>query len=336
MVSVIVPVYNVERYLRKCIESILNQTYQDLEVILVDDGSKDCSGNICDEYAAKDARIRVIHKENGGLSDARNCGIDVAKGEYLLFVDSDDFIHSQMLEVLYDAMQDIGADISVCNFLNVPEGQDLQQETITDPSRHIYREQEKLAQLYVNNLVTVVAWNKLYSRRLFQTLRYPKGRLHEDEFVIHRLLFEARSVVYVDVVLYYYVQRQNSIMGKYSIKNIRDGYDALVEREVFWLEKKEQEAYAQTLVHRLYHAEKQYFYAKEKLKDCQLLKILQKNIGAKIHLDAVKQLLGKETYICFRVFQISPTFYKWYAKQRKQNGILYKCFRRIFWVIIKF
>lgn len=232
LISVIVPVYNVEKYLRRCVDSILKQTYQNLEILLVDDGSTDGCAAICDDYGRKDVRVRVIHKENGGLSSARNVGIDAAMGELLAFVDSDDFIEAEMLEMLYRTMCSCDADMTICNLRYVDE------EGIQIASRpaNIIRNEcigpvdywERVLAGY--GLFYVVAWNKLYRRKLWENLRYPEGKINEDEFVLHRLVDQCVKIGGVSYVGYYYVQRPGSIMAqKKKIANF-DLFEAWIER----------------------------------------------------------------------------------------------------------
>ena len=182
-VSIIVPVYQVEKYIRQCVDSILAQTFTDFELILVDDGSKDMSGQICDEYAGMDERVKVIHKENGGLSDARNRGMDQAAGKYFMFVDSDDYIAPTMVESLYSRILCENADIAACNFLfafdNAREknfSTEIEAEVWTGPDIFYYRKNER------NYGIWTVAWNKLYKRETFGNVRFRFGKFHEDEF----------------------------------------------------------------------------------------------------------------------------------------------------------
>lgn len=235
MVSVIVPVYKVEDYLEKCIQSIQNQTYRDLEIILVDDGSPDQCGQICDRYKAQDERIQVIHKENGGLSDARNFGIDTATGEYILFVDSDDYIHPRMVEILLKELEDAGADLAVCAFRQVDEAETVPEDVAAggDAVSESFTGQEIMNNLQYRNLLTVVAWNKLYRRQLFAQLRYPKGKIHEDEFLVHRLLHLCKKTVYIQDELYYYVRREGSIMDGVRLSGVADGWEAYEDRLCF-------------------------------------------------------------------------------------------------------
>ena len=217
LISVIIPIYNVEKYLRKCVNSVLEQTYHNVEIILVDDGSKDSSGTICDEYTKNDGRVKVIHKKNGGLSDARNVGIDVATGEYMCFIDSDDFIHKQYIEFLYEALKKYDADIAVCNFQRVSEGETLHERSIkpSEVSVRVLSREESWLALYDSKLQYqfTIAWSKLYRRNIFKALRFPVGRLNEDVATAHMVIGLTNKVAYVDEVLYYYLVRLGSIMN---------------------------------------------------------------------------------------------------------------------------
>lgn len=220
-ISVIVPIYNVETYLGKCLNSILEQTFTDYELILVDDGSTDSSGDIADEYALKDDRISVIHKKNGGLSDARNHGIDKANGEYVCFIDSDDWIEKTYLEELHELAVKNEADITICDFQK-----NTGDSVITQPKEFavvIETGIDAIDNLYSDKYgIYVVAWNKLYNRDLFTDLRYPVGMIHEDEAIFGDLFCEAKKVVRTERILYNYrVNNETSIMSsKYSLKRL--------------------------------------------------------------------------------------------------------------------
>lgn len=208
-ISVIVPIYNVEKYLDKCVSSIVGQTYSDIEIILVDDGSPDGCPAMCDEWEKRDSRIRVIHKENGGLSSARNAGLDVAGGEYISFVDSDDYISESMLEALLGAIEKAGADICSCGIVNVYEDGREEAWNIKDM---IGDSELFLRGLYNDSAVPVAAWNKLYKRELWSKMRFPEGRLCEDAFTTCFLLDKAKLAVQISDGLYYYRIRSGSIM----------------------------------------------------------------------------------------------------------------------------
>lgn len=235
-ISVIVPVYNVEKYLPHCLDSILNQTYKNLEIILIDDGSSDRCPEICDTYAGKDKRIKVSHKKNGGLSDARNTGIEMLTGEYVAFVDSDDYIATNMYEVLLNRIIFDRADMAICNFLYVNERGELLEgknnnlpiiNECLQPRNAIKKLSEPKAWYYVT------AWNKLYHKKIFENLRFPKGKYHEDEFVIHYILQNCVRISCVHDPLYYYVQRDNSITSEsFSLRRM-DIADALIDRYFF-------------------------------------------------------------------------------------------------------
>ena len=216
LVSVIIPVYRTEQYLGRCIDSVMSQTYSNLEVILVDDGSPDACPQICDSYTNKDPRVKVIHKENGGLSDARNAGIESASGDYIAFVDSDDYIAPQMIQTLLQYVIDKKADISVCNYYKVFENGEKLYHPKTVQEK-VMTNLEAMEDIFTaSNLCEVITWNKLYAARLFKDteIRFPVGKIHEDNFTTYKLFYEAQKVVYIDIPLYYYRQRNDSIMGR--------------------------------------------------------------------------------------------------------------------------
>ena len=238
-ISIIVPIYKVEPYLEKCVESILKQTFTDFELILVDDGSPDHCPEICDEYAKKDNRIRVIHKKNGGLSSARNAGIDVAQGAYLSFIDGDDWIAPDMYLKMVSLMEEHGGDIAVCEYDEVDESvTELVPLGRMTREIKIFNNIEALQQIYGElNVKMVIACNKLYKKGLFDEIRYPEGKIHEDEFVIHELLFKANKVIYTNETFYAYVQRTGSIMRQsYNLAHL-DAIEAFLNRIYFFEEK---------------------------------------------------------------------------------------------------
>lgn len=214
--SVIVPVYKVEKYLAKCIDSILVQSFSDFEMILVDDGSPDSCPAICDEYAKKDDRVRVIHQTNQGLSAARNTGIENAKGEYLAFIDSDDYISENMFSVLIENAAMCDADISICDAVLVNEDDIC---TFTDQTeRKQLTGKEALIDMIYYRKITVNAWNKIYKKTLFGDIRYPRGMLYEDLATTYKLIEKCKVVVVSDAKLYAYVQRTGSIMNRTGYK----------------------------------------------------------------------------------------------------------------------
>ncbi len=231
LVSVIVPVYKVEEYLSRCIESIINQTYKNLEIILVDDGSPDNCPQICDEYAKKDNRIKVIHKENGGLSDARNAGMKIATGEYTAFIDSDDYIDLSMFEHMVQVSIVEKADIVECNVYSV---YDNCIEKYNTDTYAIYNQNNLIMEAYIKYYhIKTVVWNKLYKTELIKNISFEFGKYNEDEFFTYRVLANANVLVHIDNYYYYYYQRVGSIMGsEYSIKAL-DSLEGSMQRAVF-------------------------------------------------------------------------------------------------------
>lgn len=235
VISVIVPVYNVEKYLDKCVNSVCAQTFRDIEILLVDDGSKDRSGRMCDAYALTDNRIRVIHKENGGLSDARNRGIEEACGSCLAFIDGDDYIEPDMMEMLYNNLCKEDADVSMCGIYS----------EYADRIKRVYPKDEYLVLSGVQaaglvlegNKVSVNAVNKLYKKEVFADIRFPVGKLSEDAFIMVKLLAGVRRVVLDTRPKYYYVHREDSITtSNYKSKDL-NVIEAYSENRKFVLEE---------------------------------------------------------------------------------------------------
>lgn len=215
-ISVIVPVYNVEGYLERCVNSILHQTFQDFEVVLVDDGSTDSSGEMCDEYAKKCNKIRVFHKENGGPSDARNRGLEEAVGEYFVFVDSDDYIDKRYLEVLYRIAKAHGADLVICDAVNVWKGKHsyTEQEDWREAicSTEAIPKVEAYRRVFLCEHMAVTVWAKLYHKNLFREIRYPKGEIHEDVGIIEQIIESSDKIMCTRYQGYFYVRRRGSIV----------------------------------------------------------------------------------------------------------------------------
>lgn len=306
LITVVVPVYQVEKYLQRCIDSIINQTYQNLEIILVDDGSKDNSPFICDNNADTDKRIHVIHKENGGLSSARNAGIEIATGEYIIFIDSDDVIHSGMIEELYHLLKDTDSDIAVCDYKRFRREEELKE--IIQPERvtQVYNREEALREIYGSESVKyVVAWNKLYARELFANVRYKVGKLNEDEFTTYKLFAKASRIASTNQIYYYYFNNGSSITTNEKYLTSNDIYEAFEEAITFYNEngydsvvKAAQKAHLDRLISRCkvyYHMGKDYngecrvFWSK--YKNCY--RTYKKNVSG----------------IGYKLFNVS---YKWY------------------------
>lgn len=210
LISIVVPIYKVEDYLKKCVDSILVQTYKNIEIILVDDGSPDNCGIICDEYQKIDKRICVIHKENGGLSSARNAGLDISKGEYVVFVDSDDSIDNNYIEILYQDIKQNDADIAVPAFcLSYEDGSKVIDSRI--PHKTIFTTEKALECFLFNGYLTPCVASKMWKKSLWSEIRCPEGKLFEDQYTTYKLLMQSNKVIYEPQVNYYYFKRSGSI-----------------------------------------------------------------------------------------------------------------------------
>ena len=247
LISIVVPVYNVEKYINRCINSIIRQEYQNIEIILVDDGSFDNSGKICDEYAKKDERIVVVHQKNRGLSAARNCGIDISKGEYICFVDSDDWISSDYVSTLFDLIINNNADIAVCSYVKTEKENDL-GNNIEDNIIEEYNNIQAIKKIYSTSdcerINIIIAWNKLYNKRLFENIRYPQNRYYEDGGTTYKLLYNSEKIVCLKKVMYYYFVNCESITGsKLNKKKIIDAIELQEEELNFYKNKNLDEMY---------------------------------------------------------------------------------------------
>ena len=223
----------MEVYLRDCLDSILDQSYRELEILLIEDGSPDKCPEICDEYAKQDSRIRVVHQENRGLSVARNTGMELASGSFWCFVDSDDIISREFVGSLYQACIETGSEIAMCGFCKKTDGLDVMRN-----GRVVYDGYEMSCRLNRDDTGFYgVVWNKLYRRELFDGVRFPVGKIHEDEFITYQLFWKAKKCVVLDNVLYYYRQRPNSIVSSAFSERHMDAALAYKERIGFYMEK---------------------------------------------------------------------------------------------------
>lgn len=324
-ISIIVPVYNVEEYLEKCIDSILNQIFKDFELILVNDGSTDNSLDICKRYKSIDDRICIIDKKNGGLSSARNAGLDIAKGEYIGFVDSDDYIHPQMYEILYDQIIKNKADISICNYEEVYN---------YDECYFHYNENNKPDTIieYLSNIqsleridspegvIFVVAWNKLYKRDIFKNLRYKHGIIHEDEYIIHRILYKCEKVVHIKKALYFYMQRDGSIMQEKTKITRIDYLLALSDRINFFYEKGLKDL--QNKYERLYLVEIFNIYPKlKKYKNYKKKLLLRLNFLKLILILRKNKDYSYKEKIMWIIFVLNPNIYIKYKNYKHREEI---------------
>lgn len=244
LISVIIPVYNVEQYLCACVDSVLNQTYRNLEIILIDDGSSDGSAQIADRYAETDSRVYVVHQKNGGLSVARNAGLQIAGGEYITFVDSDDCISEKYIEKLYALVRKYDADVSICDYIRFTEDTPF-AETDTSADEMLFSNTECIKQMYQpkRHGMEFTSWAKLYRTKLFSEnkIMFPVGKLHEDTFTTYRVLYYAGRIVFTDIALYGYRTRADSIMtSSFSLRRC-DSLEANAQACQFFLDAGEEE-----------------------------------------------------------------------------------------------
>lgn len=316
LISVIVPVYNVEKYLEKCIKSILNQTYENIELILIDDGSTDNSGNICDKYN-RTPKVKVIHKENGGLSSARNAGIDIAKGEYLGFVDSDDSIEPFMYRMLMSSALENNTKISVCAVNYVYENGDK----LTKPDLGedcIFDFEQAMIEMNSHRIFDMGACSKLYHKDLFLELRFPEGKLSEDYYIMYKIFDRAQRISYVSTPCYNYLQRENSITHNARINH---DHEYAAKEQMLYLGKKYPEL--NVLGHTSYASAALTVYdsyIKNKVKcpksDIRHFRnVVEENMG----YIRKAEFLSKSKKIQFRLFLISTFMY----------NIVFKMYRRI-------
>lgn len=279
LISVIVPIYNVEKYLERCIQSIQNQTYTNLEIILVDDGSPDKCGEICDRYAALDDRIKVIHKPNGGVSDARNVGLNSMTGKYLTFIDPDDYVHPQLIEILFLSLQQKDAQVSVISWIGIGEDEQKEIKDIHVTGEMIREiDGRDLQNVYFNQtkerITYTVPWGKLYKSDVFNGIKYPVGKIHEDEHVTYKLLYNAKKIVYINQELYFYLTRSSSIMGDFKAKRF-DIFSGYLEKINFYMGKSEFDYARKTLLLAIHMLTQYYKWINKK--DTECLKAFKEN-----------------------------------------------------------
>lgn len=304
LISVIVPIYNVSQYIKQCLDSILSQSYRNLEVILVDDGSTDQSGKICDQYAQADDRVMVIHKENGGLSDARNAGLEVAKGEYIGFVDSDDFIHPDMYKILAKILEENQADIAIANWQGFFDGKEKEICDNRTGNIMIFENIETLEFLIYGKdkyRISSSVWDRLYHRKVIENFSFPKGKCYEDVVWSAKVFYEAKKSVYIDKDLYYYRRRNDSIVGldsKFGVsKRVITDEIPQIEAQIQFLRAVEQDKMADEVTYCLYEKLLKYYaechYGKSDLQ-IELCELINRyKIWAKRYLHHSNKLFRK-------------------------------------------
>lgn len=292
LVSIIVPVYNVEKYLKRCMTSILEQTYSNLEILLIDDGSPDNSGNLCDEIQSTDERIKVYHKANGGLSSARNYGLERCTGEYIFFIDSDDWIEKNAIELLVSRAEETGADLVCGSYKEAREDGNVIRNVTQE--RKTFNPEEAMYAYLNGTAIHSIVWGKLYRNTMFSGIRFPEGCLHEDEFVTYQLIYAANQIETLPEVLYDYVIRENSITSKkfskarlVTIDAARGLYEETLRHDAKEIQELGYRKYIKTL-------ESMYVCAQKYLDDEQIggLEHYQKEIHTECK-KACKKLQGK-------------------------------------------
>ncbi|SKB64054.1 Glycosyltransferase involved in cell wall bisynthesis [Lachnospiraceae bacterium] len=324
LISVIIPVYHVDKYLGRCLNSILDQTYENLELIVVDDGSDDKCPEICDSFAEKDSRIIVIHKENGGVADARNCGLSKASGEFITFVDPDDYINKNMYDDMMHKLFENNADIVMCDFKYVYED-DVVSEISDHPSDvnvDIISGSDALYQSYSsykNGVLYSVLWNKICRRELYEDLVFPTGRIYEDEARVFMILYKAAKIAYIDHPYYFYHQHRQSIVGKRWNQTNLQLLDAYIDKLEFYGRKKEYELFEKELIHILH----MFCYTKSKLDEEGIQMDLSEDSQGRRCIKIVNELMSdcrlsiksKIEYVLFSKFS-KAYYYMWQIRQK--------------------
>lgn len=311
--SIIVPVYNVEQYLDNCINSILNQTYRNFELILIDDGSPDKSAEICDKYRLLDNRIKVIHKKNGGLSSARNAGLEIATGKYIGFVDSDDWINKDMYDKMLNLAEKNEADIVQCEYLEVYDNKIIMQpkENSEFEVSNKFDALEKIINFGQEHVNGVVSWNKIYKSYLFNDIRFPIGKLNEDEFTTYKLVHKSEKIIFLKEKLYYYRQTPNSIMNKkFNVRRV-DLLEAIKELVIFLRDNEYTEFYELGLIRYEKLLVQFYFKCQELINDnSDILKTISSSykdyFKEFINNSSISKMHKMRNYI----FYLNPNVYK--------------------------
>lgn len=240
LISVIIPIYNTEKYLKECIDSVINQSYKNLDIILINDGSTDGSKKLCDEYVNRDLRIRLINQKNKGAAATKNVGLNLIKGELFTIIDSDDILHPHNLEILYKNMINMDADIVEGNFTTTLDkfNNELNiKNSIDKKNIKVFNTEKALEELIISRKFHQTPWNKLYKTELLKDIRFPDGKYIDDEYWTYKLFLNAKRISTLDLITYYYRQHDRSTMGKsYSVRRL-DSIDALYERYLIIKEK---------------------------------------------------------------------------------------------------
>ena len=314
-ISIIVPIYKAEKYLERCIESIVKQTYQNLEIILVDDGSPDKCPLLCDKWANLDSRVVAIHQENRGISAARNVGVQKSSGEYIMMVDSDDYISRNMVEYLYNAIKSTDTDLSICNFKKGNDEKFLFEQELGIDNIEIIDSVTALKRSYVSDdkaLQYIAPWGKLYKKSLLDGIVYPEGKIFEDIYVTHKIIYKCNKISVTDESLIYYYQHPESIMNKEFHIGKLDYLQALEERIHFYdnhklleLRKIAYDEYLHSLIW-------EYSRSKDILKSESAMKYIKNCFREAYKRNYSSIRYPKETKVFLGVFYVNPELIIWY------------------------
>nr|WP_022768216.1 glycosyltransferase family 2 protein [Butyrivibrio sp. NC2007] len=308
LVSVIVPIYNVKEYLERCVNSILNQSYENLDIILVDDGSNDGSEEICDFFARKDKRVNVIHQENRGVAAARNTGLNNCKGELICFVDSDDYVHQDYILYLYSKMEDNNCDICMCYHV-VTEDWDYKGSVNWDAPIHVYTREEIFDRFYTDMHGSIIMlWNKIIRKDCIGNIRFDEGFIHEDEGTTFKILYNARKIAFSNEALYYYFSRDESITGIPYDKKRLDILKAYENRLSFYKDNSEKILYDRECQYYLSEILANYYKVSKLLKDKSILNELR-NKYRKVYNMADRTSWSKGRRILYFVCNWIPLLY---------------------------
>lgn len=311
-ISIIVAIYNVEKYINRCIDSILSQTFRDFELILVDDGSTDRCSDICDEYQQKDSRIVVIHQKNMGLSMARNVGIDIVSGEYITFIDGDDFVHPKMLEILYENIKKTKAMVSVCNCHIVYPKKQVKDDVVVHVPEVVLGRKAVEEITNKRRAYMIGPWAKLYQTKLFDNIRFPKGKLYEDEYVTYKLLFYSEYVCITKEKLYYCFQRSGSIIHE-SFDNKRLSVLEALEDPIDFFRLHNEEKLANQAVYRyLFSIQIVFYKVKYQMSDNgDILKnlLVRYKLGIEKYYENSKKDIVFYRRIVLKLFSLAPNIY---------------------------
>ena len=309
LISVIIPAFNVEKYLSQCIDSIRFQTYDNLDILIIDDGSTDKTGTICDEYRKIDSRIRVIHQDNRGIAYCRNLGVKESKGDYIFWIDSDDYVSNKILEELYNLINKYSADMAICDFIQGSK-RDYKFE-LTKNTIQIFDSRDGLNNIYNSShdsFIMNASWGKLINKNCYRDLKYPDGLLFEDIYMSHHLINNCKKIVYTNQIMYYYYQWSESILGKKLHINKLDYLGAFEERIHFFesldyteLKEKARKQYLHALIW-------EYSRAKDILKNKEMVKKIVKKYRKYYKFGTYNNDFKNETKIYMFQFYVSPFF----------------------------